>query len=68
MQLNKLKVKSVKLLDSTKVHDISVDEVEHYITENGVINHNSGREYGASIILMLTKASWKFWKKGFLTF
>lgn len=59
MDLKKLKVKNVKLLESTKVHDISVDEVEHYITENGIINHNSGREYGASIILMLTKSKLK---------
>lgn len=63
MEIKKLKVKNVKLLESTKVHDISVDEVEHYITENGIINHNSGREYGASIILMLTKAKLKDKKK-----
>jgi len=64
MELRKLKVKSIKRLESTKVHDLSVNEVQHYITENGVINHNSGREYGASIILMMTKAKLNNKKEG----
>lgn len=63
MELKKLKVKKIKQLESTRVHDISVSDVQHYITKNGVINHNSGREYGASIILMLTKAKLKDIKK-----
>jgi hypothetical protein len=56
MQLKKLKVKKVTELKSTKVHDLTVADVQHYITDNGVINHNTGPEYAASIILFLAKA------------
>lgn len=59
MQLKKLKVKSVKENSSTKVNDLTVADVQHYITNNGVINHNSGLTYGASIILNLSKAKLK---------
>jgi len=59
MQLKTLKIKSIKENCSTKVYDLTVEDVQHYITENGVINHNSGMVYGASIILNLTKAKLK---------
>jgi hypothetical protein len=42
-----------------KVNDLTVAEVQHYITDNGVINHNTGVVYGASIILNMTKAKLK---------
>lgn len=56
MELKKLKVKKVTELKSTKVHDLTVADAQHYITDNGVINHNTGPEYAASIILFLGKA------------
>jgi len=59
MQLEKLKIKKVTELKSTKVHDLTVADVQHYITDNGVINHNTGPEYAASIILFLGKAKLK---------
>ncbi len=59
MELKKLKVKKVTELKSTKVHDLTVADVQHYITNNGVIHHNSGPEYAASIILFLGKAKLK---------
>lgn len=59
MQLNKLKIKSVTELKSTKVHDLTVQDAQHYISENGVINHNTGPEYAASIVLFLGKAQLK---------
>lgn len=55
MELKKLKVKSVKKLSVTKVNDLTVKDTQHYITENGVINHNTGPEYAASVILFLGK-------------
>jgi len=58
-QLKTLKVKRVTELNSTKVHDLTVSDVQHYITDNGVINHNTGPEYAASIILFLAKAKLK---------
>lgn len=54
-----LKVKSVTELKSTKVHDLTVEDAQHYISENGVINHNTGPEYAASIVLFLNKAQLK---------
>lgn len=59
MALKKLKVKKVTELKSTKVHDLTVADAQHYITNNGVINHNTGPEYAASIILFLGKAKLK---------
>lgn len=59
MRLTTLKVKSVRKNASTKVNDLTVADVQHYITDNGVINHNTGLVYGASIILNMTKAKLK---------
>lgn len=59
MELKKLKVVSVKRNSSTKVHDLTVADAQHYITSNGVINHNSGVNYGASLIVNFTKAKLK---------
>jgi hypothetical protein len=59
MESTKLKIKSVKRLESGDVCDLTVQDAQHYITENGVINHNTGPEYAASIILFLTKAQLK---------
>lgn len=59
MLLKTLKVKSIKENSCTKVNDLTVADVQHYITENGVINHNCGMVYGASIILNLSKAKLK---------
>lgn len=59
MQLKKLKIKKVTELKSTKVHDLTVADAQHYITDNGIINHNTGPEYAASIILFLGKAKLK---------
>ena len=60
MQLQGLKIKSVKKLDSKKeVHDICIENASHYILEDGIISHNTGAIYNASTILMLSKAKLK---------
>ena len=59
MRLEKLKVKRVTESSYTKVHDLTVKDAEHYITENGVVSHNTGAIYNASIILEFTKAGLK---------
>jgi hypothetical protein len=59
MELKKLKVKKVTELKSIDVCDLTVSDAQHYITDNGVINHNTGPEYAASIILFLSKAKMK---------
>lgn len=58
-KIDDLKIKNVKKLDSDRVIDLTVKDAQHYITKNGVINHNTGPEYAASIILFLSKAQLK---------
>lgn len=36
------------------VYDLCVDENHTYVSENGIINHNSGVNYNASVTLMLS--------------
>ena len=68
--MRKLKVKSVRPIESSKVYDIQVKDVHHFILENSVVTHNSmdqytpkgmsgggGPEFSASIILMLSKGT-----------
>lgn len=57
--LHQVKVKKVTYIGEQKVHDITVDEVSHYMTEDGIVHHNSGIVYSASIILNLSKAKLK---------
>lgn len=59
MELRKLKVKRVQESSFTRVHDLTVKDTAHYITENGAISHNTGAIYNASIILEFTKAGLK---------
>lgn len=37
-----------------KVYDICVDDVHTYVSKNGIVNHNSGIQYNASLTMMLT--------------
>ena len=50
-----MKVVNIKSVGTGKVYDITVDEHENYILENGLITHNSGLKYAASTIAMLSK-------------
>lgn len=65
-----LKVKSIKNIAPSKVYDIQVKDVHHFVLENSVVTHNSmdqytpkgmsgggGPEFSASIILMLSKGT-----------
>jgi hypothetical protein len=59
-QLQKLKIKSIKKLDTTeKVYDISVENFNHYIDDNGIVHHNSGLYYSSSVVAFMTKAKLK---------
>lgn len=48
-----MKIKSIKNVGKKKVYDLSVEEVEHYILENGVVTHNTGIYYSADNIWIL---------------
>jgi hypothetical protein len=42
-----MKIKSIKSVGKLPVFDISVDQAEHYVLENGVITHNTGVYYSS---------------------
>ena len=49
----------IEKIGKRPVYDIEVADVNHYILANGVVSHNSGSKYAASIIVSLTKAQEK---------
>lgn len=52
-------VQSVKPVGKREVYDITVEDAEHYILENGVVTHNTGGIYSANQIFIITKAQEK---------
>lgn len=55
-----MKVRSIrKCSETSKVHDITVEDSHSYVLENGVITHNSGLKYAASQIIFLGKRKHK---------
>jgi hypothetical protein len=48
-----MKIKSIKSVGKKEVYDISVQDVEHYVLENGVVTHNTGIYYSASTIWII---------------
>lgn len=51
-----MQIKSIKKVSKVEVCDISVDNAEHHVLENGVVSHNRGAEYAADTIVFLSKA------------
>ena len=57
MEYKKLKIaKKSCLNDAEDVVDLTVKDTHNYVTENGVINHNSGIIYNASVTIELSTA------------
>lgn len=54
-----MKIKSIKSIGKRKVYDISVQDVEHYILENGVVTHNTGLIYSANTAFIIGKSQEK---------
>jgi hypothetical protein len=48
-----MKIKRITPIGKREVYDISVDEVEHYVLENGVITHNTGIYYSSNAIFII---------------
>jgi hypothetical protein len=48
-----MKIKSITQVGKRPVFDISVDKVEHYVLENGVVTHNSGPYLSADTIFII---------------
>ena len=51
-----MKVKSIKKVGKLPVYDLSIEDVHYYVTENGVINHNTGLQYSANTIIFTSKS------------
>lgn len=50
-----MKIKSIKSVGKKPVFDISVEDAEHYVLENGVVTHNTGVLYSASTVFFISK-------------
>lgn len=50
-----MKVKSVKSVGKMPVYDLSVQDTEHYILENGVVTHNTGTVYSSDSVYVMGK-------------
>ena len=48
-----MKISKIKSVGNKQVYDISVDQAEHYVLENGVITHNTGQVYSANTIFII---------------
>jgi hypothetical protein len=48
-----MRVKSIRSIGRRKVYDISVQDAEHYVLENGVVTHNTGSYYAADNIFIV---------------
>lgn len=56
---NEMKIKSIKKVGKHNVYDISVQDVQHYILENGVVTHNTGLIYSATQAFIIGKSQEK---------
>lgn len=48
-----MKIKSIKPVGRKPVYDISVEDVHHYVLDNGVVTHNTGAMLSADTIFFL---------------
>lgn len=48
-----MKITSIKPVGRKPVYDISVEDAEHYVLENGVVTHNTGIYYSANWIFII---------------
>ena len=48
-----MKIANITKIGKQKVYDLSVEDVEHYILENGVVTHNTGIYYSADNIFII---------------
>ncbi len=48
-----MKIASITQVGKQKVYDLSVQDAEHYVLENGVVTHNTGIYYSADNIFII---------------
>ena len=60
---SEMKIKSIKRIGKLPVYDISIKsdnyDEQQYISENGIIQHNTGPMYSADSVIFLTRAQEK---------
>ena len=54
-----MKIQSITRVGKMPVFDISVEDVEHYLFENGVASHNTGGMYSANQVFIIGKSQEK---------
>lgn len=54
-----MKIKSIKKIGTRPVYDLTIDEVNHYVLENGVVTHNTGVIYSSNQIFIISKSQEK---------
>lgn len=52
-EANVLQVKSLTPVGKKEVYDISVEEAEHYVLENGVVTHNTGGMLSSNSVFIM---------------
>lgn len=50
-----MKIKNIIKVGKHKVYDLSIEDVEHYVLENGVVTHNTGMIYASNTIWQIGK-------------
>lgn len=48
-----MKIANITPIGKQKVYDLSVEEVEHYVLENGVVTHNTGIMYSSDNVYII---------------
>lgn len=54
-----MKISSIEHVGKLPVYDITVEDVHHYVLENGVVTHNTSMTYSANQIFVITKSQEK---------
>lgn len=54
-----MKIKSINKIGRQPVYDIEVEDVHHYVLENGVLSHNSGILYSADVVINIVRSQEK---------
>ena len=48
-----MKIKNITSVGRKKVYDLSVEDAEHYVLENGVVTHNTGIMYSSDNVWII---------------
>ncbi len=58
-----MKITNIKRIGKQEVYDISVEEAEHYVLENGVVTHNTGIMLSSDTVIIMGKNQEKVGKE-----